>query len=73
MSSHLDLRLPQLQNLMKRDPEGYKEEFAQQFARYSAGLHGLHLATIERDFLKTLGDGAFLALFSLALEEAPTR
>lgn len=34
----LVMRLPQLQNLMKRDPSGYLEEFKQQHARYISEL-----------------------------------
>lgn len=30
------MKLPQLQNLIKRDPSAYKEEFKQQFRSYQA-------------------------------------
>lgn len=32
----LTANLPQLQNLVKRDPEGYKEEFLQQWNHYNS-------------------------------------
>ena len=32
------LRLPQLQNLIKRDPSAYKEEFHQQFTHFLTEL-----------------------------------
>ena len=35
--------LPQLQNLIKRDPTAYKEEFLQQWNHYNSILHIFHL------------------------------
>ncbi len=37
-ASHLPFNYPQLQNLIKRDPEGYKEEFLQQYQHFKSSL-----------------------------------
>lgn len=34
----LIMNLPQLQNLIKRDPQSYKDEFAQQWRHYESSL-----------------------------------
>lgn len=38
-NNHLPTNLPQLQNLIKRDKESYKEEFMQQLRHFEASLH----------------------------------
>lgn len=39
----LTSNLPQLQNLIKRDPEAYREEFLQQWNRYNTIRQIFHL------------------------------
>ncbi|KOC65919.1 Protein SDA1 like protein [Habropoda laboriosa] len=44
-NNQLPENLPQLQNLIKRDPESYKEEFLQQHQHYKSTLEVFRLAT----------------------------
>jgi len=46
--------LPQLQNLVKRDPDSYREEFLQQFRHYESNLQIFKLDPSNAN--KTLGD-----------------
>lgn len=46
--------LPQLQNLVKRDPDSYREEFLQQFRHYESNLQVFKLDPSNAN--KTLGD-----------------
>ncbi|KAJ1918778.1 Severe Depolymerization of Actin [Mycoemilia scoparia] len=50
----LALNLPQLQNLVKRDPVSYREEFLQQYRHFEASLAIFHLKPEEES--KELGD-----------------
>ena len=43
----LTTNLPQLQNLIKRDPESYSEEFEQQFRFFQSSLRVFELAPNE--------------------------
>ena len=44
----LSLNLPQLQNLVKRDPAAYKEEFLQQWNHYNSVRQIFHLSPDEQ-------------------------
>lgn len=50
----LPTNLPQLQNLIKRDPDSYREEFLQQFRHYESNLQIFKLDPSNAN--KTLGD-----------------
>ena len=47
VSNQLPNNLPQLQNLIKRDPESYKEEFVQQLRHFSSTLQVFALTPTE--------------------------
>ncbi|EFN85212.1 protein SDA1 homolog [Harpegnathos saltator] len=53
-NNQLPHNLPQLQNLIKRDPESYKEEFLQQYQHYKSTLEVFHLEPTQ--FNKSLDD-----------------
>ena len=46
-NNQLPNNLPQLQNLIKRDPESYKEEFLQQLRHFSSTLQVFELSPTE--------------------------
>ena len=46
-NNQLPNNLPQLQNLIKRDPESYKEEFSQQLRHFSSTLQVFELTPTE--------------------------
>ena len=46
-NNQLPNNLPQLQNLIKRDPESYKEEFLQQLRHFSSTLQVFELTPTE--------------------------
>ena len=46
-NNQLPHNLPQLQNLIKRDPESYKEEFFQQFRHFESTLQVFELTPEE--------------------------
>ena len=46
-NNQLPNNLPQLQNLIKRDPESYKEEFLQQLRHFSSNLQVFELTPTE--------------------------
>lgn len=46
-NNQLPNNLPQLQNLIKRDPESYKEEFLQQMRHFSSTLQVFQLTPTE--------------------------
>jgi len=52
--NRLPNNLPQLQNLVKRDPDSYREEFLQQFRHYESNLQIFKLDPSNAN--KTLGD-----------------
>lgn len=59
-NNRLPENLPQLQNLIKRDPESYKEEFLQQYQHYKSTLEVFCL--IPNKFNKNLDESVtFLA------------
>lgn len=59
-NNQLPENLPQLQNLIKRDPESYKEEFLQQHQYYKSILEVFRLA--PNKFNKSLDESVmFLA------------
>ncbi|KAK2582982.1 hypothetical protein KPH14_009032 [Odynerus spinipes] len=43
-NNQLPDNIPQLQNLIKRDPESYKEEFLQQYQHYKSTVEVFNLA-----------------------------
>ncbi|KYM95230.1 Protein SDA1 like protein [Cyphomyrmex costatus] len=53
-NNQLPDNLPQLQNLIKRDPESYKEEFLQQHLHYKSTLEVFHLEPTQ--FNKSLDE-----------------
>ncbi|KAL6264384.1 hypothetical protein P5V15_004496 [Pogonomyrmex californicus] len=53
-NNQLPDNLPQLQNLIKRDPESYKEEFLQQYQHYKSTLEVFHLEPTQ--FNKSLDE-----------------
>ncbi|XP_066595301.1 protein SDA1 homolog [Prorops nasuta] len=53
-NNQLPTNLPQLQNLIKRDPESYKEEFLQQYQHYKSVLEVFHLT--PNKFSKSLDE-----------------
>ncbi|KAI4487663.1 hypothetical protein M0802_011976 [Mischocyttarus mexicanus] len=46
-NNQLPNNIPQLQNLIKRDPESYKEEFLQQYLHYKTTLDIFNLSPNE--------------------------
>lgn len=62
-NNQLPNNLPQLQNLIKRDPESYREEFLQQWTHFQATLeiYLLHSAEYSKDLDELL---IFLAQIS---------
>ena len=46
-NNQLPNNLPQLQNLIKRDPESYREEFSQQLRHFSSTLQVFELTPTE--------------------------
>ena len=53
-NNQLPHNLPQLQNLIKRDPESYKEEFLQQFRHFDSTLQVFELN--PNDYNKSLDE-----------------
>ena len=51
-ASHLPYNYPQLQNLIKRDSESYREEFLQQYQHFKSSLEILQVRpdTVEDHF-----------------------
>lgn len=51
-ASHLPYNYPQLQNLIKRDSESYREEFLQQYQHFKSSLEILQVRpdTVEEHF-----------------------
>ena len=67
-NNQLPHNLPQLQNLIKRDPESYKEEFLQQFRHFESTLQVFELNPNEIN--KSLDDQVmFLAQVSKCYPE----
>ena len=60
-SSSAAVNLPQLQNLMKRDPESYLEELEQQLRHFSATLKVFEMSPADhnRYSVKALGSLLF--------------
>lgn len=48
-NNQLPNNLPQLQNLIKRDPESYKEEFKQQYKHFQSLIDIFRLTPAEND------------------------
>ena len=48
-SIQLDLKLPQLQNLIKRDPESYKDDFVRQYRHFQSSLEIFELQPAADD------------------------
>ena len=70
-NNQLPHNLPQLQNLIKRDPESYKEEFCQQFRHFESTVQVFELKPEE--YSKSLDEQVmFLAQVSKCYPEELT-